>query len=1405
MKGGMLCERAECGLCLGEAAWEVCRAFVGCPAECIRGPPLRVRRSSPVVVFVIFAVALAITPLAYARTSHFYESKITEVPSVGPGGPVPTPGLLETVSSMTVFSGDLYVAEHLEGEVPSISRTDQFAPSASKPGEYEFVAQLPPQPEPAVQNRAEGTAFGSAGGEPEMYLGQGSFNSTPGVNVFAAGPCGDLECATFQTLWTGAEVPEETRPFAGVSGVVVDHSTSPGDWASGDVFVTDTGGVATAVHPAAVDIFEPQAGGAEHYVQQVTGPSPSEPFAPFSPGETSLSAAVSGFNGDLVVSDRTAVYLFRPEKEGVKKEGKYTFVSQLALPGGGPLAGVGGLAVDDSGVGTFAGEIYVATGAAVYEFGPEGVFRGDITRVPREGVQGGVKGQTEEVPLAPGSLAVDSVSHRVFIGQRGVVDVFSPDLVVPDVVTEAPANLALESDPETGARSWHIESMGSVNPNGEGEASCWFAWGLTEAFGQEAQCSPSVLTGGSPVPVHASFTGLEPDTTYSYRLQARNANGTNKGEASEDYRFTTPGPGLRSESVSEVSSSGASFEATITPHDAPVGEHDLQAVTQSPTSYFFQYSTRPTTVCAAEPVACVSVPSAPASVGSGTEDVQVSKHATGLTAGTTYHYRVVAMSEALPVAKPGVLIPFYGPDRTFTTQAPGGPLTLPDGRAWELVSPADKLGAKILPSGQASVDGGKFTFLTNIPTEPEPAGAGEHGIQVLSSRTAPGQWSSVDVNLSRSSPEGALASPFHEYRYFSADLGSAVVESEGPFSIPEGSHLNERGERERVVEAFPVPTERTPYLRHSSTCAATPARCFEPLLDFEDVSSGNKYEGGDLVLGAANAVAATPDATHVIVDSGVPLLATDPTFPPNARALYEWSAAKPPAQRLALVNVLEGGELGPSRVVALSHDGSRVAFAECEHFQASLRCRSAYVRDMLTGKIVRMDLTEGGSPPAEAEVGAFQGASTDLSRAFFTDSAKLTKASGHSDLYVCELTTETGAPKCAVRDLTPVPAPGHPGAGDDAGVSHVLGMSADGTYVYFVAEGVLAAGATPGENVYLAHEREGSWSTTFIASTSGLIDPGVLYETACQTSECVAAASSDGRWLAFSTAKSLTGYDNRDAKTGLPDSEVYLYDATTGRLACASCSPGGARPIDPSFVPRSFHVAENSINENGEVLLNGGDSRSLSLFDSGRLFFDSGDALVPEDTNRNVDVYEYEPEGVGGCTASDATFNPATGACVGLVSSGRAAGESVFLEASASASDVFFSTSERLVGKDTDTSVDVYDAHECSSASPCASEASALEECASAAACRPAPVPLPSIFGPPSSATFAGPGNILPESKPKTAAQIRAEKLSKALASCRHRYKRQRKRRAACEKQAHKAYGAAKKAKRVSRNGRTPR
>jgi hypothetical protein len=181
--------------------------------------------------------------------------------------------------------------------------------------------------------------------------------------------------------------------------------------------------------------------------------------------------------------------------------------------------------------------------------------------------------------------------------------------------------------------------------------------------------------------------------------------------------------------------------------------------------------------------------------------------------------------------------------------------------------------------------------------------------------------------------------------------------------------------------------------------------------------------------------------------------------------------------------------------------------------------------------------------------------------------------------------------------------------------------------------------------------------------------------------------------------------------------------------------------------------------------------QSRYLSNSGRLFFDSKDALVPLDVNGVVDVYQYEPEGVPAgehaCTSATGSgsvvFKPARGfevegrkgeepvGCVGLISSGTSPEASTFLDASETGGDVFFLTTSKLAPQDFDHAYDIYDAHECTSAAPCLPVAAEQPpSCETEGSCRAAPAPQPSIYGAPSSATFNGTGNLTPTSTSPT-------------------------------------------------------
>lgn len=870
-------------------------------------------------------------------------------------------------------------------------------------------------------------------------------------------------------------------------------------------------------------------------------------------------------------------------------------------------------------------------------------------------------------------------------------------------------------------------------------------------------------------------------------------------------------PTVEDESLVEVSATSATFTAAIDPHSED-GERDSE--------YEFQYGP------CASPEGCSasgyerSAPLPAGLIAASFQAEAVSAHVSDLTADGAYHFRVIARNSH------GQSV---GEEHVFTTQGPGGEVVLPDGRAWELVSPPDKQGSRLLSIEQFGVveaagDGHALTYRANAPTERQPQGYGDAEVQILSRREA-GAWSTRDIAIPHAAATGKSIGAGDEYKAFSDDLASALVQPFGPFEASLSSEAS----------------ESTPFIHGlESSCAA--GGCYRPLVSgvpgaanvpagtqFGEDTLCEKQPGGRAAkafcgpefLGASN------DLAHVVVRAKAELVTGA-----GSGQLYEWSNGA-----LSLVSVLPGGEpaVGPQlgqndRAArhAVSADGKRVFWQDAEHL---------YVRDTALGETVALDLPQTGCGTCTGGGGgSFQGASADGSRVFFKDSQRLTADSGavpgsdYYDLYECELTVSSGKLACMLTDVTPK-------RGEESGALRggILGMSEDGEWVYFAANGVLSAnannrgehaeaGACGGEsssisgvscNLYVRH----GGSTSFIARLSGL--DGTVWAQALLAQPT--RVSPDGEWLEFMSAGEPTGYDNRDVHIWLPVVEVYLYDAKDGRVICASCLPSGARPtgvvyasLDPvsgglAGGPRGLWSAEGLVAANvpGWTAFASGNQdkelyQSRYLGDSGRLFFDSADALVPGDVNSTEDVYEYEPVGVGGCQSGLSTYDSAAAGCVGLISSGGSAQESAFLDASESGDDVFFLTAAKLTTRDVDASFDVYDAHVCSGASPCVDAVDVQSPpCTNESSCKASPSSQPSIFGPPASATFSGAGNLPPAvSKPKVKARIkpltRSQRLAEALRACR----RDRKSvvRARCERRARGRYGARGKKSSVRRS-----
>jgi hypothetical protein len=162
----------------------------------------------------------------------------------------------------------------------------------------------------------------------------------------------------------------------------------------------------------------------------------------------------------------------------------------------------------------------------------------------------------------------------------------------------------------------------TVNPEGGEVSECKVEYGTTSAYGSSAACVPSPPgSGTSPIAVSASVTGLTANTTYHFRIVAKNSVGKSEGS---DETFKTPPippPSVVTKPASEVTQTSATLNATVNPNGVEVSECK------------FEYGS---TTAYGSSAPCSSLP------GSGSSPVAVSASVTGLSASTSYHFRVDA-------------------------------------------------------------------------------------------------------------------------------------------------------------------------------------------------------------------------------------------------------------------------------------------------------------------------------------------------------------------------------------------------------------------------------------------------------------------------------------------------------------------------------------------------------------------------------------------------------------------------------------------------------------------------------------------------------------------------------------------------------------------------------------------
>jgi hypothetical protein len=300
------------------------------------------------------------------------------------------------------------------------------------------------------------------------------------------------------------------------------------------------------------------------------------------------------------------------------------------------------------------------------------------------------------------------------------------------------------------------------------------------------------------------------------------------------------------------------------------------------------------------------------------------------------------------------------------------------------------------------------------------------------------------------------------------------------------------------------------------------------------------------------------------------------------------------------------------------------------------------------------------------------------------------------------------------------------------GQSTVVNVSADGSHVYFVSPEILSPGPGPSagqENFYVWNGD--TEEIAFIARLNPADVDGGEFGLGFWIQAVKAEASSsegpvtdpsrttlDGRVIVFESIANLTDYDAGG------HSQVYRYAAgETPALTCVSCSPA----LIPAVSDAQLQATPTAEDPSEGAVTNSMVPAHNVTTAGTRVFFQTADALVSEDVDQTIDVYEWIADGSGQCVRS-------TG-CVALISSGHSGEPNYLYNVNPSGRDVFFATGDLLVKADQDPAPSIYDARVEGGFPDGATAACAGEACKS----QPTPPPL---LNTPGSVGAAGSGNV---------------------------------------------------------------
>jgi hypothetical protein len=376
---------------------------------------------------------------------------------------------------------------------------------------------------------------------------------------------------------------------------------------------------------------------------------------------------------------------------------------------------------------------------------------------------------------------------------------------------------------------------GTVNPAGLA-TDWWFEYGITTSYGSKT-ATTAAGSGTANASVSRALTGLAPSTTYHYRLVAKSSGGTTNGA---DGLFTTASPPTAvTGAASGVGPTSATVGGTVNPNG------------QS-TTWWVEYGT--TTSYGSK--------TAVQDAGAGTSSKAVTTSLSGLGAGRTYHFRLVAQSSAGTT---------NGLDATFVTAEPPVATT---SAAGSIASTSVKLNGRVDPNGRSTTYLFEYGTTTSYGSKTSSSSAGSGTTSVAVSKTVNGLKPGTLYHFRLVATSDAGSSTGADLTFTTQAppaVTTAAATGIGPTSATLGGTVNPNGRSTTVYVEYGTTTKYGS--RTASRSAGSGTGAITVAIPVSGLKAGLAYH---FRLVGTNALGTSRGADAAFSTLGAPVVATGP-------------------------------------------------------------------------------------------------------------------------------------------------------------------------------------------------------------------------------------------------------------------------------------------------------------------------------------------------------------------------------------------------------------------------------------------------------------------------------------------------------------------------------------------------